>query len=87
MGVLVNLRGRRGRESIQDQPEQQHVRKQERARQSRSRGPSRVGCFNWLSGMLEIAGDGGDGSTTSAVDELHWRRDRVSFGAGKATEQ
>ena len=87
MGVLVNLRGRRGREGIQDQPEQQRVRKQERVRQSRSRRQSRVEFFDRLSGMLEVAGDGGDVSTTSAVNELHWRRGRISLGAGKATEQ
>ena len=35
---------------------------------------------------VEVAGDGGDGSTTSAVNELCWQRDTVSFAAGEATE-
>ena len=67
-------------------PEQQRARKQKRACQSRLRRQSRVEFFDWLSGMLEVAGDGGDGSTTGAVNELRWRRNRVSFGAGEATE-
>ena len=94
MGVLVNLRGRRGRESIQDHARSARATAHKEAKahkanapQSRSRRQSWVEFFDWLSGMLEVA-SGGDGWTSCVGGEIGFRlvqekRPRCRRGEGQ----